>query len=292
MTLRLLSDHVAIKTAFHGWHGLLTSKAKSDGAVWRVGDLSFKRLQSNGDNLKLDFWLRDSEHAAVQINQPKFSGSENPLSGVAIDEQGHRFLIRQAWLHKNRFSDAVRDDEFAKLTGLRPINLSFNGLPSKRQWHLVTPLDGVADSAVRLATSVFVEKCWAARTAKSASSKSRNANAVDGLSDEDREWAEGNPRLVTHLKRERRADMGTAKRRQFRDQHGRLFCERCNLDPIELFEDVDGEACIEVHHNEVAVADMAPDHKSKLSDLQCVCANCHRILHRKLKSKISQTTPR
>lgn len=104
---------------------------------------------------------------------------------------------------------------------------------------------------------------------------------------EEKEWLEGQIKLVYHLKRERSAGLSQAKKEAFRKQHGRLFCEVCLLDPVQIWGTV-GEACIEVHHDEVHVADMAPGHKSSLDQLKCLCANCHRVLHRKLKVQLAK----
>lgn len=106
------------------------------------------------------------------------------------------------------------------------------------------------------------------------------------VSDEDRTWAEGRPKLVTHLRRERGAGLAPAKRDQFRAQHGRLFCERCLLDPVTAFGSALGEACIEVHHRDTMVSDMTEIHLTRLEDLQCLCANCHRVTHRELKQAL------
>ena len=116
--------------------------------------------------------------------------------------------------------------------------------------------------------------------------KDQPAESDSGLlSQEDRVWSEGQPRLVTHLRRERGSGLAGAKRDQFRAIHGRLFCERCKMDPVQVFGSGDGEACIEVHHSNTHVADMANDHQTRLDDLQCLCANCHRVTHRELKAR-------
>ncbi|UBV42103.1 hypothetical protein LAJ19_10710 [Deinococcus taeanensis] len=99
---------------------------------------------------------------------------------------------------------------------------------------------------------------------------------------EERRWAEGNPKLVSHLKRERAPGLAQAKKAEFKRLHGHLSCERCKENPVEKYGAF-GEACIEVHHKRVQVKDMSEGHVTKLSDLECLCANCHRIEHAKLK---------
>lgn len=76
--------------------------------------------------------------------------------------------------------------------------------------------------------------------------------------------------------------MAKQKRAEFIAEHGRLFCEECQLDPVAAYGLAAGEACIEVHHHRVHVANMEPGHVSITEDLKCLCASCHRVLHRKL----------
>lgn len=102
------------------------------------------------------------------------------------------------------------------------------------------------------------------------------------LTDEERTWVEGNPKIVSHLKKERKAGLAKSKRDDFIKAHGKLFCERCHVDPLEIYGPEAGHACIEVHHDKVHVADMAAGHETELADLRCLCANCHRVLHRAL----------
>ncbi|WP_150704059.1 hypothetical protein [Pseudomonas fluorescens] len=107
---------------------------------------------------------------------------------------------------------------------------------------------------------------------------------------EEREWAEGQVKLVYHLKRERSPGLSKAKKASFIKKHGHLFCEECGTDPVEVYGDF-GEACIEVHHEAIQVADMGEQHKTTLNQLRCLCANCHRVLHRKLKAQVIHSAP-
>ena len=105
-------------------------------------------------------------------------------------------------------------------------------------------------------------------------------------SDEDRVWIEGRQQLVQHLRRERGTGLAAAKRDQFRAMHDRLFCERCLMDPVERYGSPLGEACIEVHHRKTQVAAMEEGHVTRLEDLMCLCASCHRVVHREMKEAL------
>ena len=112
---------------------------------------------------------------------------------------------------------------------------------------------------------------------------------ISALSSADEEWAEGDERRLSHLRRERHSGVVKAKKAKMREQYGKLFCEQCQMDPVAEFGSVDGEACIEVHHRETEVAQMMPGHRTKMADVECLCANCHRVRHRQIKT--SQTGP-
>ncbi len=102
------------------------------------------------------------------------------------------------------------------------------------------------------------------------------------LSDE--EWREGDRKLVSHWRKERATGLAKAKKAQYRRIHGKLTCEDCGVDPVEKYGKDLGESCIEVHHRKTAVSEMAPGHITSLDDLQCLCANCHRIAHRRMSA--------
>jgi 5-methylcytosine-specific restriction protein A len=103
-------------------------------------------------------------------------------------------------------------------------------------------------------------------------------------SDEEQEWEEGAKKLVIHMKAERGKGLSAAKKAEFISVHGALFCERCKCDPVKEYGEY-GEACIEVHHMAMLISEMKANHKTKLSDLACLCANCHRIVHRELRQR-------
>jgi len=96
-------------------------------------------------------------------------------------------------------------------------------------------------------------------------------------------YPEGAKLLKQHVGRERSPTAARAKKADFIRRHSRLFCEMCLTDPVETFGSEDGEACIEVHHARIQVGHMPTNHVTRLEDLQCLCANCHRFVHRLLR---------
>ena len=102
--------------------------------------------------------------------------------------------------------------------------------------------------------------------------------------DPDLAAAEGSPKLVAHLRRERKPALAAAKRRAMIDLLGHLQCERCAIVPSEALGP-HGDAVIEVHHAATQIAGMKSGHVTRLADLVCLCANCHRIVHREQPTK-------
>ncbi|WP_080755873.1 HNH endonuclease [Aeromonas hydrophila] len=92
------------------------------------------------------------------------------------------------------------------------------------------------------------------------------------------DYAEGNPRFVNHLIRERNKAVVRQKKDDVLKNTGALKCEVCGFDFSKVYG-IHGYYFCEVHH-------LTPLHKSdgltktKLSDLAIICSNCHRIIHR------------
>lgn len=99
--------------------------------------------------------------------------------------------------------------------------------------------------------------------------------------DDDRRWVEGDPKRVVHLRRERAPGLARDKRAAALAATGRLACEECGFEPAERYGPAFLEAGLDVHHK-VPLADLPPGNQTSLADLALLCANCHRIEHRKL----------
>lgn len=89
---------------------------------------------------------------------------------------------------------------------------------------------------------------------------------------------EGGILLARHVRRERDAKLRQAKIGSSRGEDGSLACEVCGFD-FERAYGTRGHDYIEVHHR-------TPLHVSgpvstQLGDLALLCANCHRMVHRR-----------
>jgi 5-methylcytosine-specific restriction protein A len=96
---------------------------------------------------------------------------------------------------------------------------------------------------------------------------------------DDYEADEGTVVLKLHRSRERDRKLIDKKKQQVIAASGRLTCEVCNFDFSERYGEL-GVGFIEAHHRR-PVSTLIKGEKTRLADLALVCANCHRMLHRK-----------
>jgi 5-methylcytosine-specific restriction protein A len=98
--------------------------------------------------------------------------------------------------------------------------------------------------------------------------------------DEDQQEApEGGLLTRIHRARERNRKLVDAKRQQVMKRHGKLICEVCQFDFAVCYGDR-GMGFIECHHVK-PLATLVGGHKTHIDDLALVCANCHRMIHRR-----------
>lgn len=92
------------------------------------------------------------------------------------------------------------------------------------------------------------------------------------------EFGEGRELHTLHRRKERNRKAVLRKKQQVLSLQGCLLCEVCDFD-FEAVYGVLGKDFAECHHR-VPLFELAEGHKTKLSELAIVCANCHRMLHR------------
>lgn len=91
---------------------------------------------------------------------------------------------------------------------------------------------------------------------------------------------EGQVLYKLHKYRERNAKIVGAKKKAVLKTTGKLACEVCEFDFFDTYGEL-GKGFIECHHTK-PIATYEVGAKTKLGDLATVCANCHRMLHRKI----------
>jgi hypothetical protein len=94
-----------------------------------------------------------------------------------------------------------------------------------------------------------------------------------------RSFKEGQRKLVTHAKAERNQGLIREAKRQFKRLHGRLFCEACGFEFLPRYGER-GRDFIEAHHSK-PISTVAGSILTTVADLEMVCSNCHRMLHRR-----------
>ena len=100
-----------------------------------------------------------------------------------------------------------------------------------------------------------------------------------GVSEDDEGFPEGKQVLIQHLIRERNPEVIKLAKERFLIKHGKFFCEVCGFDFKENYGEI-GEGYIEGHHTK-PVSAMGETDQTMVEDIALVCANCHRMLHRK-----------
>ena len=101
------------------------------------------------------------------------------------------------------------------------------------------------------------------------------------LDDDIVEAPEGRILTKLHVSRERNRKLVASKRRQALKVHGKLACEVCAFDFAACYGDY-GNGYIECHHMK-PIATLREGQTTHLKDLALLCANCHRVVHRKRK---------
>lgn len=216
------------------------------------------------------------------------------LGGVKAEGRGRlpasklrRVGPQHVWYAVQRMLDGARDEAYGEPSGYEVVLPSGERLAPKEVFGLaasdalgfrVRPEDFSGGDA-SIAVEVLRASGYEVVPKGTEPHQPHNAFPVDP---EELNWAEGSTRLVTHLHRERNRPLVQAKKAQFRAMHGELYCEECGLRPDETYGGQLGEACIEAHHL-TPVSQMAEGHVTHLDELQLLCANCHRVEHRRLK---------
>jgi predicted HNH restriction endonuclease len=104
--------------------------------------------------------------------------------------------------------------------------------------------------------------------------------------DSEEDGLEGRTLFRLHRIKERNRRLVHRKKRAVLAAKGRLLCEVCDFDFAMVYGQL-GEGFAECHHR-VPLAELDGTAPTRLSDLAVVCANCHRMLHRRPVHTVEQ----
>lgn len=237
-------------------------------AVRKLTDLNFQVLPRSA---RVD-WTWDEHVLALELYMvnPASPPADTSLPVKALS----RLLKRLGERRGIELSGTYRNASgvYMKMMNFRRFDPAFQaagkvGLPKGNR------LEGLVWAEFAERSDALVQAAHAIRTAI-------NDDAVKISSvDDDLEAEEGGLILRLHLSRERSRKLIQRKREQVLIQSGRLACEACDFEFANSYGEL-GQGFIEIHHKK-PVATLAPGDKTRLEDLALVCANCHRMLHRR-----------
>ena len=97
--------------------------------------------------------------------------------------------------------------------------------------------------------------------------------------EEDNVFPEGKIKFRLHLYRERNPKVIKKAKDNFIKKNKKIYCEICGFCYEDVYGDV-GKGYIEGHHIK-PVSELSEDEETKVEDIILICANCHKMIHRK-----------
>lgn len=255
---------------------------------------------SNGMN-EVNFWRKNTNNFNVLTTGEPFYflvkneigvRGERAVLGKATFERFEVLTVSEAWnKYGNGNGDESKDSFIARmnemfetdtnngqigciiLSDFKPFDnavyLSEVGIEFKNS---VVSGKGITETEVNIINE------YGFGTVGSVMRKLNEANNI-GFTEDDEGFPEGKLILKQHLVRERNSEVIKLAKERFKQRHGKLYCEVCGFDFVEHYGDI-GEGYIEGHHTK-PVSEMNENEETKVEDIALVCANCHRMLHRK-----------
>jgi 5-methylcytosine-specific restriction protein A len=215
-------------------------------------------------------WNRDELILALELyfREPQARGSKTHpecaklsalLNSLPFHREGRGDTFRNANGVGMKLSNFLRYDETYKGRGL-----SAGSQLEEEVWNTF------AKDIPRLrATAAAIE----------AGAKELSDEGVRIDADQEVEAEEGRILAVVHQRRERSGKLPVQKKQRVLKEKGTLACEICSFDFAAVYGSL-GDGFAECHHDK-PVSSLKAGEKTKLVDLRIVCANCHRMLHRR-----------
>jgi hypothetical protein len=121
---------------------------------------------------------------------------------------------------------------------------------------------------------------WQKRVSRTSPPEPDTVLPIPTIEPDEKAFPEGAIKQRLHLARELNRGLVALAKRRFKEQHdGRLFCQVCDFDFGARYGPL-GDDYIEAHHT-VPISELSEGSTTRIEDLAMVCANCHRMLHRR-----------
>jgi 5-methylcytosine-specific restriction protein A len=113
-----------------------------------------------------------------------------------------------------------------------------------------------------------------------------DGSTKDEADEADEHYPEGRELMRLHRQKERNRKAVARKKEKVLAATGKLVCEVCDFDFAEAYGEL-GNGFAECHHR-TPLAELTEEYHIKLGELAIVCANCHRMLHRRPLNKVEE----
>lgn len=170
--------------AFRNWADTLIANARFTGDNWIIegkGVVFTNYGHGKPGEITREVMLGfdpDTGNSTVKIVRPNAAKlDKGPVTVLAKDENGRRYLLREGRLQKNNVSDRIKT-EFSELSGLKEVPLTILGRKSERRWYIVANLaDPPAEIVAQ--TAAFSIACARARALAGGGPSSENSEQYD-----------------------------------------------------------------------------------------------------------------
>jgi 5-methylcytosine-specific restriction enzyme A len=227
-------------------------------------------LQRSRSDQRNPDWTRDELILALDFylsHRPSFPGkTSKAIAGLSL-------LVREVAGRLGIRGDAAFRNEngvYMKLMNFRRLDPAFIALGKK----------GLRGGNV-LELQIWKEFAHRPKHCAEIAAAIKAALEVEGEDrlEDDEEGEEGGVLTRLHKSKERDKRLVRRKKKAALEKHGRLACEACGFDFQDSYGSR-GDGFIECHHTR-PLHTLTGKIKTKLSELALLCANCHRMIHRR-----------
>ncbi|MFT3960857.1 HNH endonuclease [Propionivibrio sp.] len=224
-------------------------------------------------------WVRDELILALDVYL-----RHRPNPPAKTSEEINQLSRQLQSLAPLLFPHYAISDTFRNVNGVYMKLMNFRRLDSQYTSHNKSGLarGSKGDELVWEEFSQFPGRCTEVANAIIGSLENFGADGGEGsgaISEDIEEAPEGRLLTRTHLVRERDRKLVEAKRNRVLKKSGKLECVVCGFDFSMKYGEY-GSGYIECHHTK-PLASLSAGHKTHIDDLELVCSNCHRMIHRK-----------